>query len=472
MRRKDTFDVLTSCLAVFFDAAAVFVGFMLATWLRFDSGLIPLFHDSTPVGVYFMYGKAALLGTLLFLFIFKSLDLYVRPQIGDFSDKIPRLIRAIGLGILLSAALAFAIRTEPPFSRITVILAAGTVAICVIVERYLLFRWELHAAARRSRLRDIIIVGTNSIAARLRNTMQNEPRLGSRITGFFRVSATAEIDPAIPQELVRGDLDDVKKFTETNQVDQLILTDSAVGNERMIELILLCEQSLITFNLVPDILHILTGDVDMQAIDDIPLLGVSRWPLDDFWNRLLKRTEDIVGAAFALALSALPMAIIALLIKRDSPGPVFFRQERCGERGKKFQLIKFRTMSVNAEAKTGPVWAVENDPRRTGLGAFLRRFNLDELPQLWNVLKGEMSLVGPRPERPFFVEQFKEDINHYMWRHVSKPGMTGWAQVNGLRGNTDIAERIKYDLYYLEHWAIAFDFKILLKTFLSRKNAY
>jgi len=138
----------------------------------------------------------------------------------------------------------------------------------------------------------------------------------------------------------------------------------------------------------------------------------------------------------------------------------------------KFKLIKFRTMALNAESGTGPVWAVENDPRCTRSGAFLRRTNMDELPQLLNVLRGEMSLVGPRPERPFFVAQFKEDIHRYMWRHVSKPGITGWAQVNGLRGNTDIGERIKYDLYYLEHWSPAFDFKILLKTFFSRENAY
>jgi exopolysaccharide biosynthesis polyprenyl glycosylphosphotransferase len=210
----------------------------------------------------------------------------------------------------------------------------------------------------------------------------------------------------------------------------------------------------------------------MQSIDDIPLLGVSRWPLDHFWNRMIKRAEDIICSAAGIALLSPVVLFIALLIKRDSPGPVFFLQDRCGERGRIFKLYKFRTMYVNAEAYTGPVMAVENDPRRTRVGAFLRRYNFDELPQLWNVLKGEMSLVGPRPERPFFVEQFKEDINRYMWRHVSKPGITGWAQVNGLRGNTDIGERIKYDLYYLEHWSLAFDFKIMLKTVFSRENAY
>jgi exopolysaccharide biosynthesis polyprenyl glycosylphosphotransferase len=472
MRGKDTFDVMASCLAVIGDAIGIFAGFMLATWIRFGSGIIPLFHDSPPQDVYFVYAKGAGLATLLFLFIFQSLELYVRPQIGSFSDKIPRLIRATGLAILLSAALAFAIRTEPPFSRITVILAFFTVGFCLLLERYQLFRWEIFMARRRKRVSQVVIIGTNSIAARLRHTLQNEPRLGSRVSGFFRPSSRAAVHPSIPADLVRGNLDDIKQFMETNRVDQLILADMEVGTEKMVELIILCEQSLVTFNLVPDIFHILTGSVDMQSIDDIPLLGVSRWPLDHFWNRMIKRAEDIICSAAGIALLSPVVLFIALLIKRDSPGPVFFLQDRCGERGRIFKLYKFRTMYVNAEAYTGPVMAVENDPRRTRVGAFLRRYNFDELPQLWNVLKGEMSLVGPRPERPFFVEQFKEDINRYMWRHVSKPGITGWAQVNGLRGNTDIGERIKYDLYYLEHWSLAFDFKIMLKTVFSRENAY
>ncbi len=472
MRGRDTLNVMASCAAMCGDALAVFGGFMLATWLRFDSGLIPLRHDTPPADLYLMYSEAAALAMLLFLFIFQSLGLYVRPQTGSFSDKIPRLIRATGLGILLSAALAFAIRTEPPFSRVTVIMAFVVIAVCVLLERYLLFRWELITARRRSKVSHVIIIGTNSIAARLKNTLQNDPRLGARVTGFFRAVPGAEINPAIVPELVQGGMEDVKRFIETNRVDQVILADMGVGADRMVELILLCEQSMVTFRLVPDLFHIMTGSVDMQAIDDIPLLGVSRWPLDNFWNRLAKRFEDVIGALAGLLILSPFMLLIALLIKRNSPGPVFFLQERCGEKGRKFKLIKFRTMYVNAEAGTGPVWTVENDPRCTSIGSFLRRFNIDELPQLWNVLRGEMSLVGPRPERPFFVEQFKEDINRYMWRHVSRPGMTGWAQVNGLRGNTDVAERIKYDLYYLENWSLAFDFKILLKTFRSRQNAY
>jgi exopolysaccharide biosynthesis polyprenyl glycosylphosphotransferase len=471
MRVRDTSDVLASCAAIAGDALAVFLGFMLATWIRFDSGLIPLFHDRPPVHLYSMYAQGALVGVVLFLLIFQYLGLYVRPQIGTFGDKIPRLVHGVLLGLLVAMALAYVLKTEPPFARITVCLSAVTILLMVLPERYGLFRWELHLARHRRVVNRVAIVGADAIAARLKKALKQEPRLGARVVAFFQTRA-GEAHPDIPRELIKGTLDDLRAFIESNQADQVILTDTTLDHARTIELILLCEQSLVTFTLVPDLLHVMTGRVDMQTISDIPLLGVSRWPLDNFWNRLIKRAEDVFGALFGLILVSPFLLVCAILIKRDSSGSVFYRQERCGESGRPFRLIKFRTMVPDAEAGTGPVWAVEDDPRRTRIGAFLRQYNLDELPQLWNVLKGEMSLVGPRPERPCFVEQFKEEISRYMWRHASKPGLTGWAQVSGLRGNTDIRERIKYDLYYLEHWSLAFDFKILVKTLFSRENAY
>ena len=471
MRIRDTSDVLASCAAIAGDALAVFIGFLLATWLRFDSGLIPLFHDQLPVHLYSMYAQGALVGAFLFLLIFQSLGLYVRPQIGTFGDKIPRLVHGVLLGLLVAVALAFVLRTEPPFSRMTVLVSVVTVLSLVLLERYALFRWELHLARHRCVVNRVAIVGADAIAARLKKALKQEPRLGARVVAFFQTRA-GEAHPDIPRELLKGTLDDLRAFIESNQADQVILTDTTIDHARTIELILLCEQSLVTFTLVPDLLYVMTGRVDMSTIAEIPLLGVSRWPLDNFWNRLIKRAEDVLGALFGLIFVSPLLLVFAVLIKRDLPGPVFYWQERCGESGRPFRLIKFRTMIADAEATTGPVWAVENDPRRTRIGAFLRRHNLDELPQLWNVLKGEMSLAGPRPERPCFVEQFKEEISRYMWRHASKPGLTGWAQVSGLRGNTDIRERIKYDLYYLENWSLAFDFKILVKTLFSRENAY
>jgi exopolysaccharide biosynthesis polyprenyl glycosylphosphotransferase len=224
--------------------------------------------------------------------------------------------------------------------------------------------------------------------------------------------------------------------------------------------------------MIPDIFEILTSQVEVENFYGITLLGLKQFPLEKAINRFWKRCMDILGASVGLVVFFPLFVMIALLIKRDSPGPIFYYQKRVGEDGREFEMVKFRTMVINAEEKTGPVWTSEDDARRTKLGSILRQYNLDELPQLWNVLKGEMSLVGPRPERPHFVNEFKDRVPRYMSRHKIKSGMTGWAQVNGLRGQTSVSERIKYDLFYLENWSILFDVRIICRTFLTRKNAY
>lgn len=468
-RARDTFDVACSVAAIIADAIAVYAGFLLAVWIRFKTGWIPLFHDKAPsLGLYV---QGAGVGTILFLLIFRSLGLYVRPQTGTFGDKIPRIVRACLWGIVLAVALAFVLRTDPPFSRIATALSFFTISALVLLERYILFRLELHFARHREEVNRVLVIGTNAVAAQIRRALKREPRMRSRVVAFLR---TSEDPPSseIPSELIRGSLAQFEEMIEQGVADQVILADPSLPRDRMADIILCCEKAMVPFRMVPDLFGVLTSKVEVQQVGDVPLLGMPTWPLDRFWNRVLKRTEDVVGSVIGLLVSAPIIAIAAVLIKRSSPGPVFYRQERCGERGRVFTLYKLRTMVPDAEKETGPVWAQPDDPRRTPVGAFLRRYNLDELPQFWNVLKGDMSLVGPRPERPCFVEQFKEDISRYMWRHSFKPGMTGWAQVNGLRGNTDLRERLKYDLYYLENWSLAFDFKIIAKTFFARENAY
>lgn len=477
MRRRDSLDALAGLLALVGDAIGVYAGFALATWIRFDSGWVPPLAPGVdpPRGPYY---RGALVATAAFLLIFRALGLYRRPQLGRFEEKIPRLFRAVALGIFATMALTFLIRTEAPgtgapfsFSRATVLISFFTILLTVGLERYLLFRYEWHLYRHRQHFSRCWILGTDAVAARLAQALRREPRLGARVAGFLRVGDESP-DPGVPADQIRGTWEDLPALVERGEVDQVALTRGDIGSTRIMELMALCERNLVGFQMVPDLFRVLTSRVDVQTVGGIPLLGMSRWPLDYFWNRFIKRLEDIVGATIGLLLSAPVIAVAAILIKRSSPGPVFYRQERCGEDGRVFQLIKLRTMRVDAEAETGPVWAVENDPRRTPVGAFLRRHNLDELPQFWNVLKGDMSLVGPRPERPHFVEIFKDDVRRYMWRHAAKPGMTGWAQVNGLRGNTDIRERIAYDLFYLENWSLALDFKILAMTFFARRNAY
>jgi Undecaprenyl-phosphate glucose phosphotransferase len=222
-------------------------------------------------------------------------------------------------------------------------------------------------------------------------------------------------------------------------------------------------REFIDVKVVPDVLQFIALRARLEDLDGIPIINVNDVPLQGL-NAWVKRTIDVVLSAAALVVLALPMALIAALVRWTSPGPVFYRQERMGLDGQPFSVYKFRSMHIDAEETTGPIWSPQNDPRITRLGNLLRKFDLDELPQFWNVLKGEMSIVGPRPERPFFVEQFKHRIPQYMLRHKVKAGITGWAQVNGWRGNTSLEKRIEYDLYYIENWSVSLDLKIMWLT--------
>ncbi len=231
---------------------------------------------------------------------------------------------------------------------------------------------------------------------------------------------------------------------------------------------------MIDVKVVPDLLQVIALKARLEDLDGIPIININDVPLQGF-NSFIKRALDIAISSTALAFMGIPFGIVSLLIRRSSSGPVFYRQERMGLDGKPFLIYKFRSMYEDAEAESGPVWAREDDPRCTPIGRLLRRTNVDEMPQLWNVLKGDMSLVGPRPERPYFVDQFKQRIPQYMLRHKVRAGLTGWAQVNGWRGNTSIEKRIEYDLYYIENWSVTLDLKIMWLTLLKgffHKHAY
>lgn len=468
MRKRDTFHVLCTVLAVLADGLALLAGFALAWWLRFGSGLI-LVDKGYPPPVMYIYG--ALVATVIYLFIYAWLSLYRRPQSGSFIESVPRLIRGNVIGILVVLALTGVRITVVEYSRLTIGFAFLTTCYMTILVRFLMFQLEMRLARMQQNPRRVLIIGTDNTAYRLRQGLENDPRLNCRVVGFFP-SNEKYPDLAIPPRLIFPKLETMMEQIKNGKVDEVILAEMSIPKSKTMSIISLCEKHLIDFQLVPDVFRLLTSSVEVENINGITLLGVGRWPLDRIWNRGVKRLEDLVGAAICLPIAGLIIGIAAICIKKSSPGPVFYRQRRCGEGGKTFALYKLRSMPVNAEAGTGPVMASEEDSRPTRVGKFLRQYNIDELPQLWNVLKGDMSLVGPRPERPHFVEQFKENIGQYMWRHVYKPGMTGWAQVNGLRGKTSIENRIKYDLFYLENWSLAFDVKILLRTLFARENAY
>lgn len=260
-----------------------------------------------------------------------------------------------------------------------------------------------------------------------------------------------------------------------NRLDEIAITLGLSEYYRLEEIVAMCEKSGVHTKFIPDYNKIIPTKPYTEDILGLPVINIRYVPLSNTFNFMVKRAMDIVGSIMAIIVSSPVMLVMCILIKLTSPGPLIYRQERVGLHNKTFWMYKFRSMEVQPEAEEKKAWTVKNDPRVTGIGKFMRRTSIDELPQFFNILRGDMSLVGPRPERPFFVEKFREEIPRYMVKHQVRPGLTGWAQVNGYRGDTSIKKRIDCDLYYIENWSIGFDIKILFLTIFKgfvNKNAY
>ena len=326
------------------------------------------------------------------------------------------------------------------------------------------------SARRRSIVRDnLLIIGTGRIARDITKRISDNPDLGYNIVGVV----TGQVKPKghVSGVPVIGLYQDLPVIIDDYGVEQAIIALPDAKRAEIVELVTLCQRGRVDIKVYPDIFAYMAGDLNVDDLGGTPLLTVRDIALRG-WRLSLKRGLDFVGSLFGLIFLSPVMLLIAALIRLESRGPVFYTQIRMGLDGRPFPVIKFRSMRIDAEV-SGPGWTVQNDPRVTRMGRFLRKNELDELPQLINVLLGQMSLVGPRPERPVYVNQFREQIPRYMERHREKAGMTGWAQVNGLRGDTSIAARTSYDLWYVENWSLWLDIKIILRTIwlvFSRRN--
>jgi len=294
--------------------------------------------------------------------------------------------------------------------------------------------------------------------------------MGYEVVGLVTANGKNGAQPGLP---IVGKAGDLAPLIDKYQVDEVIIALPEATHQEILMLISECERGKVTIKVFPDVFQYMAGQVSIGDLGGLPLLTVRDVALRG-WRRVAKRLLDVVGAACALVLLSPLLMLMSLLVKLDSRGPAFYAQERMGLDGRPFMILKFRSMRTDAEAN-GPGWTVENDPRTTRLGRLIRRINVDELPQFVNVLIGDMSLVGPRPERPIWVNQYRRSIPRYMDRHWEKGGITGWAQVNGLRGDTSISERIKYDLWYIENWSLLLDVKIIIRTVFNvfkSPNAY
>jgi exopolysaccharide biosynthesis polyprenyl glycosylphosphotransferase len=379
-------------------------------------------------------------------------------------DEFYRIFAATSIGAIATIAFtAFLFKNstlELDFPRVMVVYAWFLTVVLVTLGRTLLILLRNLLRRRGIWVDRLLIVGTEDVGRMILQKTRQMPRLGYTVVGF--VDGDTEPGHEIMGVPVLGGVEDLPELIEKHKVDEVIIGRPDLSHQEMLAIISRCESGQVGIKIFPDLFQIIATELSIGDLGGLPLLMVRDVALRG-WRLTLKRAVDLVGSAAALVVLSPVLMLTALGIKLDSRGPAFYAQERMGLDAKSFWCLKFRSMRTDAE-KDGPGWTTENDPRVTRLGGFMRRLSIDELPQLINVLLGEMSLVGPRPERPVYVEQFRRSIPRYMDRHREKAGLTGWAQVNGLRGDTSIAERTKYDLWYIENWSLWLDFKIMLRT--------
>jgi Undecaprenyl-phosphate glucose phosphotransferase len=440
---------------------------VLAYYLRFWLGPVPVYRGVPPLEPY-LYLLAPIV--VVWAVAFRAFDLYRPRRLGSHLSEWVDVAKASSLGSLVLVAIMEFFFRSFEFSRL-VIVYFWVLSIVTVSFSRAVFREALRVARRRGyNLRYALVVGSGELAETVIDRLRSRPDIGLHVLGVLG----DDKEGLGPQTKWLGGYADLRAVLDAQTVDHVIL---ALPHEDVARLPMLLNEigdDPVTIHVVPDIIRFASLRGGVEEFEGVPFIHLRESPLYG-WNRLFKRGFDLVFGGLTLVLAAPLMAAIAVAIRLTSPGPVLYRQDRMGLDGQRFRMLKFRTMPVDAEARSGPVWARPGDPRRTRLGAFLRRFSLDELPQLFNVLRGEMSLVGPRPERPVFVEEFRRKIPGYMLRHKVKAGITGWAQVNGWRGNTSLERRIEYDLYYIERWSFGFDLKILGVTLLRvfrGQNAY
>jgi Undecaprenyl-phosphate glucose phosphotransferase len=439
------------------DALAGAVALISAYLLRFRTDVIP-----TPLGIPPLEPYLSLLVLLLPLHAFslRVVGLYEYRHERSKADEAFTIVQGVTLATLLLVAATFFFRAFS-YSRWFMLIFWALDVLAVFGAR-LAIRDVVRAMRRHGRfVRRALVVGAGELGQEVVRRLRSHPEFGVRVVGYL--DDGLPVGERIEGREVLGGCEAVTRVLADYRVDQLFLALPLDAHNDVLKVLNAIEGELVDVKIVPDVLQFVTLRAAVEELEGLPVISLAQSPITG-WARVLKRATDLGLAAFGLIVLAPILGVVAYLIRRSSSGSVLYRQERTGLDGRSFEMLKFRTMPEGTEDETGPVWAPRGDRRPTRIGRLLRRFSLDELPQLWNVLTGDMSLVGPRPERPFFVHQFKTRIPQYMLRHKVKSGLTGWAQVNGLRGNTSLEKRIEYDLYYIQNWSWTLDLKIMILT--------
>ncbi len=449
-------------LLVAADALAVSAAWLASYWLRF--ALLPVDEAKGVPGLGDQFLPMLPLVVLGHLLVFQRLRLY-RPRRSDsLWRELRATFKAFVVAVVVVVLIDYALPQTNKISRKFIATYAVVGSVCFTIFR-LSVRALLRALRRRGwNRRYAAIIGSGRAGQRLLTALRRNGWTGIHVV-YFVDDVAPDTEATVRDVPVLGPLSDLRNIVEHHPVDALFVALPRRAAHRLDEVLAAVDLSTADVRIVPPVNPAIALRPEVTTLDGVPIVSVRQSPLYGS-NALLKRAFDLVVGGLFLLVAALPMAVIALLIRRDSPGPVLYRQRRMGLDGREFDLLKFRTMRTDAESN-GPVWSQVDDPRRTRIGAWLRRTSLDELPNLFNVLRGEMSLVGPRPERPEFIAQFKHQIPQYMLRHKMKAGMTGYAQIRGWRGATSLRKRIQHDVYYIRNWSLALDIRILVQTLLT-----
>jgi Undecaprenyl-phosphate glucose phosphotransferase len=452
------------------DALLAVWAFILAFGIRFESGLIPVTRGYPPIEQYLhIVPFVAVLTPLAFQLQGVYRLRRGRSRVDDFFAVLIGSILAVVFGIVstLYVSVYYVSAEEKAQGAYEVSQVVwGLFLVLNVLFTYFSREAVRELLERRWRagvgLKRILIAGAGDLGRMVADRVLQHREFGFQVIGFVDDRAGGDHIGYRGLPLL-GTLAEVGDIAQRERIDHLYVALPLEEHTKLLDLVEITSRECIDVKVVPDLLQFITLRARLEDLDGLPIININDVPLQGF-NAWLKRVIDIGLSAAALLVLAIPLAVIAALVRLTSGGSIFYAQERMGLDGKGFTVYKFRSMYEGAESGTGPVWAREDDPRATPVGRWLRKLDLDELPQFWNVLRGDMSIVGPRPERPFFVEQFKHRIPQYMLRHKVKAGITGWAQVNGWRGNTSLEKRIEYDLYYIENWSVTLDLKIMWLT--------
>ena len=406
------------------------------------------------------------------LLLYYAFNLYTSKRVQGRRLEIGNIIKANSLMLLIFLSVLM-LRHMDDFSRQLVFLFYGIDTVLEVVVRFLIRRALVNIRKKGMNLKRILLVGYSRAAEEYIDRINANPQWGYVVRGIL--DDNIERGTMYKGVKVIGRIDNLLVILPQNHLDEIAITLGLNEYYKLERIVGLCEKSGVHTKFIPDYNNIIPTKPYTEDLLGLPVINIRHVPLSNTFNMMVKRTMDVCGSLLCIVLFSPVMLLMAALIKLTSPGPLIFKQERVGLHNRPFKMYKFRSMEVQTEREEQKGWTVKNDPRVTGIGRFMRKTSIDELPQLFNVLKGDMSLVGPRPERPQFVEKFREEIPRYMVKHQVRPGMTGWAQINGYRGDTSIRKRIEYDLYYIENWTVGLDFKILFLTCFKgfiNKNAY